>query len=566
MPVADWAQGFVDEIFAQPRARAPRLRYAAALRSRGDPLGDLIGWEADGNLPKAQWARAEMWARLRGDLADDVTLVETWLGFPKTVRGPLCGPCDALRTVERVEGASTLCGAISTLGALESIEIDSAADLDTLLREDVHVKSVWPLRVAGDPPNQLMTSFRADQVAVVGNKDLWGWAQALAPVVKHVHVHSWEPPPQDFDAGTTRVSWRGSGDAVEIIPCSRVADLRMPAWFGFEPIELLWQRGQWRGVLGRHEGEPRIAVLVGGETEHQEIALHAATWVPHGPGPWLSGPSNPARLCTRATEARPHVNTVSELFDSWCDSGGHSQLVLGNTDYFYRTEPGMFDIEHLLRSRVNRSGSWSAHNTSGLSAWWADPDAEVWIVTEGYGSSRPVEGLAYRVLDAFSQEASFPERVGAIGRAAEDVDPRCGWVSVLALGRHEGRIYAAGVGKKTLYRLRDGALEAVFFPDTLGRRCEAEGVAMTPAHCGYFVPVRVLKAGERGSLDVLEIDARAGDRLVLCVGTVVVDLTAEQVHRCVATGSARDAVCALDAAGKAVAGPLWWSAFCVVDL
>ncbi len=567
MSVTDWAQRFLEDVYARPDARAPRVRYGAALRSRGDPLGDLIGWEVDGNRPRAQQARAELWPRLRGDLPDEVTLVETWLGFPKTVRGPLRAPHDALRTVERVEGASTLHAAMPTLGALKSIEVASADDLETLLLEDVHVKSVWPLRVrTRDTPVRFDGRFRADQVAIDAHKTHWRWAQALAAVVEHVHADTWEPPPQDFDAGSTRVSWRGGGEPVDIIPCSRAHDLLVPEWFRFEPIELLWRMGPWRGVLGLHEGEPQIAVLVGGETEHQRIALHAASWAHNGPGPWNCGPSNPVRLCTRAMDRRPNVNVVSELFDMWCDAGGYSTLILGNPDYFLRTEPGLFDIERLLLSRMKRSGTWAAHNTSGSSAWWADPDRDVWVVTQGYESGRPVAELAYPVLDAFSVEASFPQRVDAICRAAQEVDPRCGWVSLLALGRHEGRLHAAGIGIKAIYRLRGGAFQLLSSPDTLGLKCAAEGVTMTAADPGYFVPVRMLKAGERGDLDVVEIDARAGDRLVLCVGGAVDDLSAEQVHRCVATGSPRDAACALDAAGEAVAGSVWWSAFAVVDV
>ncbi len=110
MPVDDWDRRFLEEIFAQPQAREPRLRYGAELRGRGDPLGELIGREAEGDRPRAQFSRAELWPRLRGRLDEEVTLLDTWLGLPKTVRGPLRAPCDALRTVERVEGASTLGG------------------------------------------------------------------------------------------------------------------------------------------------------------------------------------------------------------------------------------------------------------------------------------------------------------------------------------------------------------------------------------------------------------------------------------------------------------------------
>ncbi len=221
----------------------------------------------------------------------------------------------------------------------------------------------------------------------------------------------------------------------------------------------------------------------------------------------------------------------------------------------------MFDIEHLLLSRVSLSGAWGAHATSaGASAgaaWWADPDDDVWIVMQGCEAGRPVHELAYGALHAFSLTTSFPDRVSALCRAAERVDPRCGGVSLLAIGRHEGRICTAGVGIKVLYRLRDGTLEPLCVPETLGRRRTAEGLPMTPADPGYFVPVRQLRAGEQLDLDVLEVDACAGDRLVLCVGPVVAqELTPEQVHRCIASRSPREAVCALDAAGRTAAGYL----------
>lgn len=198
----------------------------------------------------------------------------------------------------------------------------------------------------------------------------------------------------------------------------------------------------------------------------------------------------------------------------------------------------------LLVGAVTDVGRVRDHNEDG---YLVDSDVGLLAVADGMGGHRGGEVASAAALEAlriaFVAGAPIAEAVGVANDAVHEqsvTDPNLrGMGTTLTAGAFddEGHLVIAHVGDSRAYLVRDGLLERVTTDHSLveeliqaGELTQAE--AETDPRRSMITRALGLEPGV--TVDVIHVDLRDGDRLLLCSDGLTTMVGAEEITRCLA--------------------------------
>jgi protein phosphatase len=219
-------------------------------------------------------------------------------------------------------------------------------------------------------------------------------------------------------------------------------------------------------------------------------------------------------------------------------------------------ECSVFIMADLRYGLVSITGNYRENNED---RGFADPDGRFFMVADGMGGQAAGEKASELATEfiprALEQSLDFandpPEKVlrcidEAVSRAngeimaLGEVDPQYHHMgtTVVFLVQVAGKLYAGGIGDSRAYRLRNGKLEQLTTDHSLTQALLDAGTIKpeeAETHRYRNVLYRYLGTKEGGTgADTRQLDAKPGDRIVLCSDGVTDGLAESNLQRLLA--------------------------------